>query len=323
MKILDLKISPASEGELELVGELGVEEFNNFRSSALKSLGEEVKIDGFRPGHIPEKVLLEQVGEDKVLWEMANLAIATIYPEILRENKIPALGRPAVTITKIAKDNPLGFKIKTAVMPEIKLGDYREIALSLSRGKTSSEPEVLPPITDEDVAKIFDQVKKQHEGHNHSDEELKKNIRENLELEQKTKLKDKKRVKIVEEIIKQSEIKIANLLIENEKDKMLAEMEAQIGYMGLKFDDYLIQLKKTREELRGGWGEQARGRVAFGLVLGEIAQQEKIEPPADELKNEIDYLKSQYKDVAEERLRAYASSLIVNEKVFEFLENLK
>lgn len=314
-----IKITPSGEGEIELSGELSIADFNTYRPRALKKLGEEIKVAGFRPGHIPEKVLIEQVGEEKVLWEMAEQAIAEIYPEILRHHKIIALGRPEVAITKIAKDNPLGFKIKTAIMPEIKLGDYKKIAKEIN-GEPVEEPK---PITDEEINKIFDEVKKQHDGHNHSDEELKTNIKANLELEQKTKIKDKRRVKIVEAVIKNSDLKIAQILIENEKDKMLAEMESQIGYMGLKFDDYLTHLKKTREELREGWNEQARERVAFGLVLGEIANQEKIEAPADELKNELDYLKSQYKDVPEDRLRSYATSLILNEKVFEFLEGVK
>ena len=154
-------------------------------------------------------------------------------------------------------------------------------------------------------------------------EELKAKIKSNLETEEQLKQKDKKRVAIIEEVIKNSDLKIAAILVENEKEKMLAEMEGQIGQMGLKFDDYLSHLKKTRDDLKAGWDQEARQRVAFGLVLNEIAAREKIEAPAEELKNEVDYLKLQYKDIAEERLRQYAAGLIVNEKVFNYLENLK
>lgn len=350
MKLTDIKINGLAECELEIEGEIASSDFELYRSKALKALGEEVKIDGFRPGHIPEKVLSEQVGEDKILMEMAEQAIAETYPEILRDNKIAALGRPEVTITKIAPNNPLGFKIKTAVMPEIKIGDYRAIAK-----KFNTTPEEKIEIDEEEVSKVIDDIRKSrvsadHSHHEHKEgekceheetlpelndefaqslgqfktvDELKAKIKENLALEKKNKAKDKKRVGIVEEIIKESEIKIPKLLIESEKDKMMAEMEGQIGYMGLNFEDYLSHLKKTKEELREGWEKPARERVAFGLVLNEIATKEKIEAPADELKNEMDYLKTQYKDVPEERLHSYATGLIINEKVFEYLENLK
>lgn len=362
IKLPKVDIQPAGEGELELATELAVEVFNSYRPKALKALGEEIKIAGFRPGHAPEKVLLDQLGEEKVLWEMAQQAISDYYPAILQEHQIPALGQPQVTITKIAKDNPLGFKIKTAVMPEIKIGDYQKIAKEINglggdelvRGESSSEPEVSPRTSEEEVTKVLEELRRSratadHSHHEHkegeeckhetelpelNDEfaqslgqfktvaELKAKIKDNLELEKKNKAKDKKRVEIVEAIIKASEIKIAGLLIASEKEKMLAEMESQIGYMGLKFDDYLTHLKKTREELKSGWDKEARQRVAFGLVLAEIARLEKIEAPAEDLKREVDYLKNQYKDVAEDRLRAYATSLIINEKVFGYLENL-
>lgn len=350
----DIKITPSNESEVEITGELAVSDFLTYREKALRNLGQNAKIDGFRPGHIPENILVEQLGEEKILWEMAQEAVAEIYPAIITEHKIMALGRPEVTITKLAKDNPLGFKITTAIMPEIEIGDYKEIAK-----KINAEPAESLDIDEEEVGKVLEDLRKSrtnadHSHHEHKEgekcdhneaqtgelpelnddfakslgkfetlEDLKTKIKENLELEKKGKVKDKKRVKIVEEVIKASKLKIAKILIENEKDKMLAEMESQIGYMGLNFEEYLTHLKKTREELRENWNDQARERVAFGLILGEISNLEKITAPEEDLKNELDYLKNQYKDVEESRLKSYASSLIVNEKVFEFLENYK
>lgn len=358
IKLPKVDIKPVAEGEVEISTELEVEIFNSYRDKALKTLGNDVKIDGFRPGHIPENVLIEKIGEEKILWEMAQLAVSDYYPLILQEHKLPALGQPEVIISKIAKDNPLGFKIKTAIMPEIKIGDYKEIA-KLAGGETSGSLEDSPPANDEEINRVLEDIRKsranaEHSKHENKEgekcehdapitdelpelnddfakslgqfqtlDELRAKIKENLELEKKNKAKDKKRVKIVEEIIKKSELKIAKILIESEKDKMLAEMESQIGHMGLKFDDYLAHLKKTREDLRGSWDKEARGRVAFSLVLAEISKLEKIGAPEEDLKREVDYLKNQYKDVPEDRLRSYAASLIINEKVFEFLENLK
>ena len=52
----------------------------------------------------------------------------SIVKKIVDENKLKIIGWPNVTITKIAKNNPLGFKLKTAIAPEMKLPDYKEIA---------------------------------------------------------------------------------------------------------------------------------------------------------------------------------------------------
>ena len=56
------------------------------------------------------------------------MALSEYYPKILEENKIDAISRPEISITKLARKNPLGFKIKTATMPEMKLPDYKQIA---------------------------------------------------------------------------------------------------------------------------------------------------------------------------------------------------
>ncbi len=366
MTITDLKINPAEEGELEITGELAVTEFAPYREKALKTLGQDAKLDGFRPGHIPENVLVEKLGEEKILWEMAQQAISEMYLQIITDNKIMALGRPEITITKLAPGNPLGFKINTAIMPEVKIGDYKAIAKNTvtTQGETSGSLEDSPlAVKEEEITNVLEELRKsrssaEHSHHEHKEgekcdlaspehsaeagheielnddfakslgqfetlDELKAKIKENLALEKANKAKDKRRVGIIEGVIAKSEIKMAKVFIENEKDKMLAEMEGQIGYMGMDFEDYLTHLKKTREELRDSWEKQARERVAFGLILNEIAHLEGITAPEDELKNEVDYLKNQYKDVPEDRLRSYAAGLIVNEKVFEFLEGLK
>ena len=46
----------------------------------------------------------------------------------MRDEKIDAISRPEISITKLARKNPLGFKIKTATMPEMALPDYKKIA---------------------------------------------------------------------------------------------------------------------------------------------------------------------------------------------------
>lgn len=352
IKIPDFQLNNAGEGEIEIVCELPVADFETYREKALNSLGKDLKLDGFRPGHIPTEVLASKLSEDQILGEMAELAISDIYPAIITEKKIMAIGRPSVTITKLAKDNPLGFKIKTALMPELEIGDYKKIAKEIN-----SKPEESLETKEEEVTTVLEELRKsrsnvEHSHHEHKEgekcehdgeaelpelndefakslgqfqtlDELRAKIKENLELEKKQKAKDKKRVVIIEEIIKNSKLVIAPLLIEAEKDKMMAEMESQIGYMGLKFEDYLTHLKKTREELRTAWDEPARQRVAFGLILSKIADLEKVSPSTDELKNELDYLKAQYKDIDEERLRSYATGLINNEKVFKLLEETK
>src|SRR3989344_7497163 len=110
MKITVKKL-PKSEVEIE--GEIETEIFENYFAKALKKLGENLKLDGFRKSKIPENVLLANIPEINILEEMAELALAEHYPKIIEDEKIDAISRPEIVITKLARKKPLGFKIKT------------------------------------------------------------------------------------------------------------------------------------------------------------------------------------------------------------------
>ncbi|NOY35503.1 MAG: hypothetical protein GXP44_01105 [bacterium] len=346
---MEIEIKKMPGCEVEITGEISAGDFEANREPALEKLSEGVKIDGFRPGKVPAKVLAEKIGEGAVLEEMAELSLKKIYPEIIKENKIEAIGRPEITITKIAPNNPLGFKIKTAVMPEIKLADYKAIApeinakkeeISVSEkdieqvieqirksravpknkggepapaGQEAAEPE-LPELTDEFVKAV---------GNFESVEDFKKKIGENILLDKKAKAKEKKRVEILDKIIEGSEIEAPRVLIEAEKRKMLEEMKASISQMGLKWEDYLKHLKKTEDEIVKGWDKDASKRVKQGLVLNEIAIKEKIEVPEDELNKEIDkiidYYKTANQDIDRGRVREYTYGMMRNERAFRKL----
>ncbi|MFH1979015.1 MAG: trigger factor family protein, partial [Patescibacteria group bacterium] len=126
---MELEIKQLPKSEVEIIGEISAERFSKFWPKAIKNLSEGVSMHGFRKGNIPEKVLVDKVGESAVLEKAAEMALQDVYSEILMKKKIEAIGTPKATVTKIAKNNPLGFKFQTAVLPTIQLPeDYRELA---------------------------------------------------------------------------------------------------------------------------------------------------------------------------------------------------
>ncbi|MDP3784883.1 MAG: trigger factor family protein, partial [bacterium] len=129
-----VEIKKLASSELEISGEVPAEEFQKSWEEALKQIGEKARLDGFRPGKAPEKILIEKVGEGEILEKAAELCLKETWPKIVTENKIEALGPPEIVITKLARKNPLGFKIKTAILPEVKLADYKKIAGEVMSG---------------------------------------------------------------------------------------------------------------------------------------------------------------------------------------------
>lgn len=147
---------PQSEAEIKIT--IPFSEFEPHLARAATLISEEIEIEGFRRGKAPYDMVKNRVGEAKIYEQAAELAVRKTYPDVLRklvdekkeagENFIP-IGKPSVTITKLAPKNDLEYTIKLALLPAVELPDYKEIAKSVRQGKK----EVL--ISDEEVAKTL------------------------------------------------------------------------------------------------------------------------------------------------------------------------
>ena len=137
--IKDYKVTEGEHSTVTIEGEVPFSNLEAERAGAIKQLGKDIEVDGFRKGHVPEKMLVERIGEMRILSEMAERALAKVYPVALTEHKIDAIGYPQIEITKLAPDNPLGFKATIAVLPEITLPDYKALAKEANLTKESAE----------------------------------------------------------------------------------------------------------------------------------------------------------------------------------------
>lgn len=280
-------IKPLEDSRIEIDGELTADVFESYREHAVRHLGETIKLDGFRPGHIPESILVERLGEGTILEEMANDALGELYPMIVTEHKLEIIGRPEVSITKIAKNNPLGFKIVTAVLPEIILPDYKKIA---HEAKTELKQDKF-------------------EGEN--------NVESDKELAASFRLRNA----IVEKILKSVEVKLPQVLVEREIDRRLDELKAEASHYSISFDIYLKTAKKTEVELRQEWRLGAEKSVLGHLVLLAIAKAEAIRVPEDELTVEVDKLLKIYPSANKDSARLYLEEQLAIEHVFQKLES--
>lgn len=150
--ILNKNELPNNELELEI--EIPADVLESFNDDALKALGEDVELDGFRKGHAPKDMVLKTVGEMAVIERAAYAAINTVYPVILTKEKINALTQPQISITKIAPKDSLVFKAKLSLMPTVELPDYKKIAKGVA-------PITKEEVTDKEVDTYIDFIRSQ------------------------------------------------------------------------------------------------------------------------------------------------------------------
>lgn len=347
--MLQIKINKLPKSELEIEGEIPTELFEQFFNTALKRVVEHAEIDGFRKGKAPEHIVLSKIPEIKILEEAAELALGEHYPKIIEEHKLDVISRPEIAITKLARNNPLGFKIKTATLPEITLPDYKSLASEVK--KSLSDKDTDATVTEEDIENTIMDIRKSRapkknitevkEGEEVKEElpewndefvqslgdfkdmaDFRSKLEENLKMEKANLVREKTRLKIIEKIIEDSQIDLPDVLVNLEIDKILYRMEADIAAMGLQFEEYLKHINKTVEDLRSEFRTDGEKRAKLALVLNEISKAEKILADEEEVAKEVAHILEHYKEADPERARIHAENMFTNEKIFQFLENI-
>ena len=146
------EIKKLPKSEIEIQFELTAEEFEKHFQKALEYFKEHVKMDGFRKGQVPAKMVEEKVKPEELLMEAGDIAVKAVYPKFVEENKLQPIGDPEVQIKKIAKGNEFLFTVKVAVLPEIKLPDYKEIASKIKAGNVE--------VTEKEIQETIDYLQK-------------------------------------------------------------------------------------------------------------------------------------------------------------------
>lgn len=161
-------------------------------------------------------------------------------------------------------------------------------------------------------------------------ENLRKSITDGIMAEKTKKEKSDFRARIVENLIKNyASADLPEILIEAEKDRMMAEFKYNVESNGLKFEEYLLQLKKTEEQLRKDWETPSKNRINAYLINYEIAKMENIKITEGEITEEANKILANYKNIPDaqknidtDKLKNNIHDFLLNEKVLVHLENI-
>ncbi|OGI21924.1 MAG: trigger factor [Candidatus Moranbacteria bacterium RIFCSPHIGHO2_01_FULL_55_24] len=145
---MEVKVKNLPESRVELEISLPWEEWKGEMDHAAESLAKQVKMEGFRPGKAPRAVLEQRFGRGALLAEAAEHAVSHSYPKALEEKALDAIGRPEVELGTVKEEETLTYTIRTDVMPEAKLSDWKSAVKKINK-EAGKEPVA---VSDQDVA---------------------------------------------------------------------------------------------------------------------------------------------------------------------------
>ena len=100
------------------------EEWKDAQDKALNKLSKSVKLDGFRKGKAPAKLVKARIGKNAILEEAMDAILNKNYASILLDNNIQPVAQPQVQIVELTEE-VLKVKVVAPVAPEVKLGEYK------------------------------------------------------------------------------------------------------------------------------------------------------------------------------------------------------
>lgn len=408
--------------------EVPTEDVKPYLERAARALSKEHTPKGFRAGNVPLDVMRSTVGDAKIIERALQDLVPRTYVEtLLDRDDVEAIGQPEVAVASADFDGPCVYTAEVAVLPEVRLGDYRRFAaakrpvavetaevdrelehlrklrasyLSVPRtaatgdrvdvvvsatfagvplemgneqpqslllgeghlvpgfeerivgtkeGETKSFSLTFPPqhhredlreklvefrvtvkTVQQRILPSLDDTFAKSLGNFANFSDLKDRLTANLRQEKEQHERDRYQQELVAEIIRRSTFgEFPEVLVERELDTMLGELREGVAGMGLPFETYLAQIKKTIAELHAQWKPKAEERIRAGLTLRAIAHKENITVGDEEITTEVNEVLRHFQnpDDAAKRLdldavHDLAAGTIRNRKVFALLEQL-
>ena len=332
-KVSNLKVSRGKKSEALVEGEIMVEAMRPYVEAVVKEAGKDFEMPGFRKGQVPENILRQNLNMVHIWSDAAHDALGDLYPEILELHELSAISSPRVTFTKLAPENPLGFQIKIGLMPEFKLPDYKKI------GKKPAEAKKVAEATEAEIEETIAYVKKSREKGQQDKEltdenikefgdfkdlaEFRTRIKENLLHEKEMDISRAVREQIAKDLAEATKIELPEIVIEEELLIMRKDRAAELERLKVSNEDYLKQLNKTAEELEKQEIEYVTRQLKTRLILGKIAETEKIVPEEKEVEQNMEYLARRHPESDPEQVYHYVVNMLTNELVLELLEGKK
>jgi trigger factor len=185
------------------------------------------------------------------------------------------------------------------------------------RGKEGTFKVIVTEIKEKQLPELNDELAKSASYGNLED--MREKVAADLRVKAEARNRLELRQKALEALVKISEVKYPPILEDEEITGLLRNEAQRLGFR--EITDYLKKANKTEEELKQELRPIAQKRLAEDLVLGKLAEEEKIEISSSEVDNKVDEITSDAED--KEKARQFFSLPQIKQSIEQSLRTQK
>jgi trigger factor len=132
-------VEELSPTRVKLTIEVPFSELKPSLDKAYREVAKQVRIPGFRPGHVPPRVIDQRLGRSVVLEQAVNDAVPELYGKALQDNDVLALGQPEVEITRLDDGQELAFTAEVDIQPKFDLPDLGSLSVTVDNAEVTPD----------------------------------------------------------------------------------------------------------------------------------------------------------------------------------------
>ncbi len=149
-------VTRGEKGKVDVKVDVPKAAFSEAYEKAVETLSADVKVSGFRPGHVPRDVVEGQLGTGRILNEAANTLVSKHLGEIFEKENIVPITSPKIAVETLTLDSPFSFTATLVQRPKVKLGDWKNIKVKKVAVKPVEDADV-----EQSIKNIYEAWQKQ------------------------------------------------------------------------------------------------------------------------------------------------------------------
>ena len=106
------------------------------------SVKKTLNVPGFRKGHLPRPVFNQKFGEEALYQDTLNALLPVAYEAAVKEAEIEVVAQPQFDVASMEKGQDWTITAEVVTKPEVKLGEYKNLEVSVDVSKEVSDADV-------------------------------------------------------------------------------------------------------------------------------------------------------------------------------------
>ena len=121
---------------------IGQDKIQPALDQAFNKVKKNLNVPGFRKGHIPRAVFNQKFGEEALYDDALNAILPAAYEAAIAELGLDVVAQPKIDVKSIGKGQDWTLTAEVVTKPEVKLGAYKDLEVSVEVSKEVTDEEV-------------------------------------------------------------------------------------------------------------------------------------------------------------------------------------